>query len=132
MVRIMWLSAFCATLIFAGFGCQPREGAEPEAPLSVYGNVHGSGQSGILVVQVVAQADAPHALVELALPDGVAVVGVPGKAEADVTTGSPHYFRFPLKASKPGAYIIGIKVMGGEESYRFGKSISVAWIAQSD
>lgn len=132
MLRTMWLSAFCATLVLSGFGCGPQHPAEPDAPIAVIGEVHGNGQAGVLVVQVTAQAEAPHALVELALPDGVRLVGVPPKSEADVRANTPHYFRFPLKADKPGAYVIGIKVMAGQGSYRFGKSISVAWIAQAD
>jgi hypothetical protein len=86
----------------------------------------------MLVVIARVQADAPHAKVELTLPEGVSAVGSPTTAEADLTPGRAHHFRFPLKAAHPGAYVIGVKAMAGEESYRFGKSISVAWIAQTD
>ena len=129
----MWLSAFCATLVISGFGCErDQQPLAPDSPISVYGYVQGRGQAGMLIVQVTAQAEAPHALVELALPDGVRVVGVQPTADADVEVNIPQYFRFPLKADRPGTYIIGIKVMAGEDSYRFGKSNSVAWIAQAD
>ena len=129
MKRTMWLSAFCALIAFAGFACEPEQG-EPQAPITVRASIHGSGQSGILVVAVTTQAEGPHALVELSLPKGVRLVGKEGKAEADLEPGKTVHFRFPIKTDKPGAYVIGVKVMAGDESYRFGKSISVAWVAQ--
>ena len=130
MLRTMWLSAFCAVLAFAGFGCEQAPQA-PDAPIAVTASVHGDGQAGILVVSVTAQTEAPHAQVELNAPAGVRVVGG-SKAEAEVLPGQTKQFRFPVKADKPGAYVIGIKVMAGEDSYRFGKSITVAWVAQRD
>lgn len=127
----MWLSTFCAILMLCGFGCAD-EPQEPDAPLALTAAVHGKGQAAILVVRAVAQAEAPHTKVELTLPEGVSVVGVPSIAEADLTPGKAHQFRFPIKAVRPGAYIIGVKALAGADYYRFGKSISVAWIAQTD
>jgi hypothetical protein len=85
----------------------------------------------MLVVQVIASEEAPHTQVELALPEGVTLGGAGRVAEADIRPGKPYQFRFPLRAKEPGAYIIGVKAMAGSESYRFGKSVSVAWIAQA-
>jgi|SRR5688572_99458 len=127
----MWLSTFCAILMLCGFACV-EEPQEPKAPLSLAATVHGKGQTAILVVTASVQAEAPHAKIELTLPAGVSVVGVPATAEADLTSGQAYHFRFPIKAVSAGAYVIGVKAMAGEDSYRFGKSISVAWIAQTD
>jgi hypothetical protein len=122
----MWLTAFCATLALAGFGCESKPAA-PSAPITVHAEVHGRGQAGVLVVEVVTQADGPHALVELSLPEGVSA----GKttAEADLEAGKGKFFRFPIRAAKPGAYVIGVKAMAGATEFRFGRSISVAWVA---
>ena len=129
----MWLTAFCSILIACGLGCAQRQPkSAPEAPISIDASIEGRGQAGILVVSVVTSAEGENGQIELTLPDGVRLVAGHSKTEAKFEVGRAKTFRYGLKASRPGAYVINVKVIAGEENYRFGKSMSVAWVAQQD
>lgn len=104
----------------------------PSAPISVDAEVRGKGQTGLLVVRVITEEQGPSAQIDLTLPDGVRLVSGSIRTEAAFKPGEPRIFRYGLKADKPGAYVLNVKVMAGSEDYRFGKNFSVAWIAQAD
>ncbi len=104
----------------------------PEAPISVDAEVRGRGQTGLMVVRVRTEEQGPSAQIDLTLPAGVRLVSGAIRTEAEFKPGEPRIFRYGLKADKPGAYVINVKVMAGTEDFRFGKNFTVAWIAQAD
>lgn len=132
LMKTMWLSAFCAVLVMSGFGCVAKDVVAPDvqAPISVQAEIKGKAQSGVLIVTVKTDENGPTAQIDLTLPEGVRLVAGKMRAEADFEKGKPREFRYALKADKPGIYMFNVRVMAGEESYRFGKSVGVAWIAQ--
>jgi len=131
-MKTMWLTSFCAALVIGGFGCAttPPATRDAQAPITLRAEVKGRGQAGVLIVTVATGEQGHSAQIDLSLPDGVRLVAGTLKTEADFEKDKPREFRYLLKADKPGVYTFNIKVMAGEESYRFGKSVSVAWIAQ--
>lgn len=116
----------------SGFGCAANDVAEPDvqAPIKVHAEVRGQAQSGVLIVTVRTDESGPSAQIDLTLPEGVRLVAGKTRTEAEFEKNKPREFRYAVKADKPGVYMFNVKVMAGEESYRFGKSVSVAWIAQ--
>jgi len=128
----MWLSAFCAALVMSGFGCIAKDVTTPDvhAPINVDAEVKGKAQAGVLIVTVRTDESGPSAQIDLTLPKGVRLVAGKMRTESEFERNKPREFRYAVKADKPGIYTFNIRVMAGEESYRFGKSISVAWIAQ--
>jgi hypothetical protein len=131
-MKEMWLSAFCAALVMSGFGCADQDVAAPDvqAPISVRAEVRGKGQAGVIIVTVRTEESGPSAQIDLTLPEGVRLVAGKAKTEAEFEKDKPREFRYAVKADKAGVYMFSVRVMAGEESYRFGKSVSVAWIAQ--
>ena len=129
----MWLTVFCTILVACGLGCAQRQPEPaPDAPISIEATIEGNGQAGILVVTVLIGAEGKHGKVDLTLPDGVRLVAGNRETDSDFEVGRAKTFRYGLKAARPGTYVINVKVVAGEEYYRFGKNVTLAWIAQQD
>jgi hypothetical protein len=129
----MWIAAFCAALVACGLGCsqQPLPGS-PDAPISIAASIEGRGQAGVLIVTVSTQVESRNVLLELSLPAGVRIVAGNTRTTTSLKEKRPATFRYGLKADSPGVYVINLKVTAGDESYRFGRTVTVSWLAQSD